>query len=228
MPRILIIDDEPQIRRFLTICLESQSYEVCEADSAQSGLEQAALGSPDLIIMDLGLPDLDGQELLVKLRDFYQGPVIVLSVRDSEREKVTALDNGANDYVQKPFGANELLARIRSVLRTFTGVDVQPAVYDDGHLYVNLSERRVRLGGQDTRLSKKEFELLSCLMEHPDRIVTQQQLLKRIWGAHHQHDTHYLRIFVGRLRSKLGDNPTDPRYIETEAGVGYRFISQDG
>lgn len=224
MTHVLIIDDEPQIRRFLTICLGSQGYQLIEAADGRSGLEQAALHEPELVVMDLGLPDMDGQVLLQRLRDFYLGPVIVLSVRNSERDKVTALDNGANDYVEKPFGANELLARIRSVLRTFASIDVPPTSFDDGHLKVDLQARRVALGGDDVHLSRKEFDLLRCLIAHPGRIVTQQQLLKEIWGPHHSHDTHYLRIFVGRLRAKLNDDPTAPRYVETEAGVGYRFI----
>lgn len=224
MTHVLIIDDEPQIRRFLTICLGSQGYRLIEAGDGRSGLEQAALHEPDLVVMDLGLPDMDGQVLLQRLREFYLGPVIVLSVRNSERDKVMALDNGANDYVEKPFGANELLARIRSVLRTFASIDVPPTGFDDGHLKVDLQARRVSLGGEDVHLSRKEFDLLRCLIAHPGRIVTQQQLLKEIWGPHHSHDTHYLRIFIGRLRAKLNDDPTAPRYVETEAGVGYRFI----
>lgn len=224
MTRVLVIDDEPQIRRFLSICLGSQGYQVLEAEDGRRGLEQAALHQPDVLIMDLGLPDMDGQQLLKTLREFYLGPLIVLSVRNGERDKVQALDNGANDYVEKPFGANELLARIRSVLRTFANIEVPPSGFDDGYLKVDLQARRVRLGDEDVHLSRKEFELLRCLISHPGRIITQQQLLKDIWGPHHSHDTHYLRIFIGRLRSKLDDDPTAPRYIETEAGVGYRFI----
>lgn len=224
MTQVLIVDDEPQIRRFLTICLGSQGYRIIEAADGRSGLEQTALHEPDLVVMDLGLPDMDGQALLQRLREFYLGPVIVLSVRNSEREKVMALDNGANDYVEKPFGANELLARIRSVLRTFASIDVPPTGFEDGHLKVDLQARRVSLAGEDVHLSRKEFDLLRTLIAHPGRIVTQQQLLKEIWGPHHSHDTHYLRIFVGRLRAKLNDDPTAPRYVETEAGVGYRFI----
>ncbi len=225
MSRILVIDDEPQIRRFLNICLGSQGYEVLEADCARAGLEQAALHAPDLIVMDLGLPDMDGQHLLQELRGFFSGPIIVLSVRNGERDKVTALDHGANDYVEKPFGASELLARIRSVLRTFSLLEVAPAGYNDGVLSIDLAARKVSLEGEDLHLSRKEFELLRCLSAHPGRIVTQQHLLKEIWGPHHSHDTHYLRVFIGRLRNKLRDDPARPRYIETEAGVGYRFIS---
>lgn len=224
MNRILVIDDDAQIRRFLTICLGSQGYTVIEAEDGTRGAEACALQHPDLVIMDLGLPDMDGHDLLKDLRTFFAGPVIVLSVRDSEREKVAALDGGANDYVEKPFGANELLARVRSTLRTFRTIDVPSAIYDDGNLYVDIADRRVSLAGEEVHLSKKEFELLRCLLSHPGRIVTQQQLLKDIWGPQHHKDSHYLRIFIGRLRSKLRDEPTCPRYIQTEAGVGYRFI----
>lgn len=223
---ILVIDDEPQIRRFLTICLESQGYRVLLTETAKQGLESVALKSPDLVIMDLGLPDMDGQELLLQLREFYKGPVLVLSVRNTEKEKVSALDRGANDYIEKPFGANELLARIRSLLRTFANIEVPATQYDDGHLQVDMASRRVCLSGKEIHLSRKEFELLQLLIAHQGRIITQQHLLKTLWGPSHAEDTHYLRIFIGRLRAKLGDNPTQPRYIETEAGVGYRFMGQ--
>lgn len=227
MTRILVIDDEPQIRRFLNISLGSQGYAILEAEDGKEGLKKTALEEPDLVILDLGLPDQDGQEVLKALRDFYKGPIIVLSVRDSEREKVLALDNGSNDYVQKPFGVKELLARIRAVLRTFSGVDIPPTGYDDGRLRVDLLNHRVTLNQEEIHLSRKEFDLLRVLVAYPGRILTQQHLLREIWGPHHAGDTHYLRIFIGRLRSKLKDDPTSPHYIETEAGVGYRFIGAE-
>lgn len=224
MTRILIIEDEQQIRRFLNISLGSQGYDIVEAADGSKGLEAAALENPQLIILDLGLPDMDGQEVLKSLRDFYQGPIIVLSVRDSEREKVMALDNGCNDYVEKPFAVNELLARIRAVLRTFSGIEKPPVGFDDNHLKIDLLKRRVTLVGEEVHLSKKEFELLKKLISYPGKIITQQHLLRDIWGQHHTQDTHYLRVIIGRLRNKLEDDPTNPRYIETVAGVGYRFI----
>lgn len=224
MKRILIIDDEPQIRRFLNISLGSQGYKILEAENGGRGLERAALEAPDLIVLDLGLPDLDGQEVLKALRDFYQGPIIVLSVRNSEQEKVRALDGGCNDYVEKPFAVNELLARIRAVLRTFSSIELPLTGYDDGHLQIDLQEHTVRLDDEEIRLSKKEFELLKLLTAYPGRILTQQQLLREVWGPQHAEDNHYLRVFIGRLRSKLHDDPTSPHYIETRAGVGYRFI----
>lgn len=224
MTRILVVDDEPQIRRFLTISLGSQGYTILEAADGRSGLQTAALEEPDLIILDLGLPDMDGQEVLKALRDFYDRPIIVLSVRDGERDKVSALDAGCNDYVQKPFGVKELLARIRSALRTFSDLAPAPISYDDGHLSVNIFSHKVTLHQKNIHLSKKEFELLRLFITHPGRIMTQQYLLREIWGSSHADDTHYLRVFIGRLRSKLGDDPTNPQYIETEAGVGYRFL----
>lgn len=226
MNRILIIDDEPQIRRFLRISLSSQGYDVIDADTGRRGLELAALQNPHLIVLDLGLPDQDGQDVLKVLREFYDGPVMVLSVRDHEGEKVRALDSGANDYVTKPFGINEFLARARRLLADFS--QTQPALgyYDDGCLRVDLVNRKVSLNQQDLHLSRKEFELLRLLLNHPGRIITQEHLLKEIWGKSHTGDTHYLRIFIAKLRNKLGDNPTDPHYIETEPGVGYRFIGQ--
>jgi two-component system, OmpR family, KDP operon response regulator KdpE len=224
MTSILIIEDEPQIRRFLNISLGSQGYSILEAGDGHSGLELAALENPELIVLDLGLPDMDGQEVLKGLRDFYKGPVIVLSVRDSEREKVMALDNGCNDYVEKPFAVNELLARIRAVLRTFSGIEKPPTGFDDEHLKVDLLNRRVLLADEEVHLSKKEYELLKRLISYPGKILTQQHLLRDIWGPHHTEDSHYLRVIIGRLRGKLEDDPTNPQYIETVAGVGYRFI----
>jgi two-component system KDP operon response regulator KdpE len=224
MNRILLIDDEPQIRRFLRIGLSAQHYEVLEADTARQGLELAVLQSPRLIILDLGLPDMDGQQLLVHLREVYAGPIIILSVRNREAEKVQALDAGANDFVVKPFGIQELLARVRNLLRQQGDVQVLPEVFDDGHLRVDIGQRQVLLQGQPVRLSRKEFELLRVLMSYRGRIVTQRQLLTEVWGKAHLEDTHYLRILMARLRTRLADDPASPRYLETEPGVGYRFL----
>jgi two-component system KDP operon response regulator KdpE len=224
MNRILLIDDEPQIRRFLRIGLSAQHYEVLEADTARQGLELAVLQSPRLIILDLGLPDMDGQQLLVHLREVYAGPIIILSVRNREAEKVQALDAGANDFVVKPFGIQELLARVRNLLRQQGDVQVLPEVFDDGHLRVDIAQRQVLLQGQPVRLSRKEFELLRVLMSYRGRIVTQRQLLTEVWGKAHLEDTHYLRILMARLRTRLADDPASPRYLETEPGVGYRFL----
>lgn len=224
MTRILVVDDEPQIRRFLRIGLTAQAYDVIEADTAAAALQHVVLDSPDLVILDLGLPDQDGQLLLQEMRDIYNGPVLVLSVRDQERDKVAALDSGANDYVVKPFGIQELLARLRALLRASSGVEPALAHYDDGHLSIDFVEHKASLAGEPLRLTRKELALLSLLVRAQGRLVTQKQILAEVWGSHHTEDTHYLRILVARLRAKINDQPGAPRYIETEPGVGYRFL----
>lgn len=228
MTTILIVDDEPQIRRFLRISLSSQGYSILEAENGRDALAIASVETPNLIILDLGLPDTDGKMVLTRLREFYAGPVIVLSVRYEESEKVATIDAGANDYVVKPFGVKELLARIRSLLKLFEGMDSVSAIFDDGNLYVDMLNRQVRVAGHDIKFSRKEFELLKMLIAHPGRIITQQQLLKEVWGPGHGDDSQYLRIFIGKIRAKLGDDPANPTYIETEPGVGYRFLTPDG
>ncbi|WP_447755845.1 response regulator [Pseudomonas nicosulfuronedens] len=220
---ILVVDDEPQIRKFLRISLNAGGYKVLEAGSGEEGLAQAALGRPDLVVLDLGLPDKDGQDVLRELREWSQVPVLVLSVRASESEKVLALDSGANDYVTKPFGIQEFLARIRVLLRQGGSGETQEAVVAVGPLSVDFSYRRVLLDGEEVSLTRKEYAVLSTLARHVGRVVTQQQLLKDIWGPTHAEDTHYLRVVVGHLRQKLADDPAMPRFIVTEAGVGYRL-----
>jgi two-component system KDP operon response regulator KdpE len=223
--RILVIDDEPQIRRFLDISLRAQGYVVALAESGRAGLAELAAHGADLVVLDIGLPDLDGHGVLRELRQWSQVPVIMLTVRDGEAEKVAALDGGANDYVTKPFGVQELMARIRGLLRARTApADAAMPVFDDGHLHVDLGRREVTLEGEPVVLSRKEFALLALLLQHAGRVVTQPQLLRELWGPTHQHDTHYLRILVGKLRQKLGDDATAPRYIATEPGVGLRFV----
>lgn len=221
--RILVIDDELQIRRFLRISLASQGYRVLEAENGARGLELAATENPDLIVLDLGLPDTDGKDILAEIRSWSRVPVIVLSVRASEAEKVLALDRGANDYVTKPFGVQEFLARVRSLLREREG-PMESAVFDDGTLRIDLGSRRIRLRGEDVHLTPKEYRILRQLMLNAGRMVTQTQLLKDNWGPAHADDSHYLRIVIGKIRAKLGDDPEHPRYIETEPGVGYRFL----
>lgn len=226
-PRVLVIDDETQIRRFLEIALRAQGYAVGEAGTGRAGLEKLALEGADLVILDLGLPDMDGHAVLRELRGWSQAPVIVLSVRAHEREKVTALDAGANDYVTKPFGVQELMARVRGLLRREVAQpDGQPAVFDDGHLRIDLGLRRIALDGEAVTLTRKEFAVLSLLLRHAGRVVTQQQLLRECWGPSHEDDSHYLRILIGKLRHKLGDSAAAPRYFATEPGVGYRFLGQ--
>ncbi|MDF2643611.1 MAG: Fis family transcriptional regulator [Pseudomonas sp.] len=221
---LLVIDDEPQIRKFLRISLASQGYKVLEAATGAEGLSQAALGKPDLLVLDLGLPDMDGQQVLSEFREWSAVPVLVLSVRASESQKVMALDAGANDYVTKPFGIQEFLARVRALLRQVPGGEAPQAVFRNGQLTVDLAYRRVLLDDVEVALTRKEFAVLAQLARHPGRVITQQQLLKDIWGPTHTEDTHYLRIVVGHLRQKLADDPTAPRFIVTEAGVGYRLL----
>ncbi|QSB17979.1 response regulator [Pseudomonas sp. 15A4] len=222
---ILVIDDEPQIRKFLRISLASQGYNVLEAGTGNDGLTQAALNKPDLLVLDLGLPDMDGQDVLSQFREWSTVPVLVLSVRASEGEKVRALDAGANDYVTKPFGIQEFLARIRSLLRQAPESGQVESAVVIGPLNIDLAYRRVSLGDAEVALTRKEYAVLAQLARHPGRVITQQQLLKDIWGPTHVEDTHYLRIVVGHLRQKLGDDPAAPQYIVTEAGVGYRLVN---
>lgn len=224
-PRLLIIDDEPQIRRFLEISLRSQGYRVDEAATGQEGLERLATRGADLVVLDLGLPDRDGQEVLRELRQWSSTPVIVLSVRSTEDEKVRALDAGANDYVTKPFGIQELMARIRGLLRDRQQPRDAPPVFDDGRLHLDLARRVVTLNGQPVHLSRKEYGVLALLARYPGRVLTQQMLLRELWGPNHLEDTHYLRIVVAKIRQKLQEDRLHPTYVLTEPGVGYRFTA---
>ena len=220
-----MIDDEPQIRRFLDISLRAQGYEVAQAATGREGLEELAMHGADLVVLDIGLPDIDGHEVLRELRQWSQVPVIMLTVRAGEAEKVAALDAGANDYVTKPFGKQELMARIRVLLRQHAVArEGDVATFDDGHLHIDLSRREVRLDGEPLALGRKEYALLALLLKNAGRVVTQPQILREVWGATHQDDTHYVRILVAKLRQKLGDEAVAPRYIVTEPGVGLRFL----
>ena len=222
--RVLVIDDEVQIRRFLDISLRAQGYATVQAANGGEGLRALAGEGADLVILDIGLPDMEGHEVLAELRQWSQVPVIMLSVRAGEAEKVRALDNGANDYVTKPFGTQELMARVRALLRTrSTDSEGQVPVFDDGRLHIDLSRRDVRVDGEAIALTRKEYALLALLLRNAGRVVTQPQILQEIWGPTHRHDTHYLRILVGRLRHKLGDSALESRYLFTEPGVGLRF-----
>ena len=221
---ILLIEDEAPIRRFLRISLEAQGYRVVEARLGEEGVTLAAERNPELVILDLGLPDMDGQKLVARLREWSSVPILVLSVRDEESEKVRALDAGANDYVTKPAGISELMARARVLLRQRQGADDDLAIYDHNGLKVDLSRRAVTLGGEPLHLTRKEYELLRLLVRHSGRVVTHQLLLRELWGPPYANETHYLRVLVSGLRQKLGDDPADPRYIVTEQGVGYRLL----
>ena len=220
---VLVIDDEAQIRMILRISLAAQGYRVLEAGSGRAGLALAAEARPDLLVLDLGLPDMDGREVLEELRRWSAMPVLVLSVRAGDSEKVLCLDGGANDYVTKPFSIPELLARVRVLLRPppLAGEVAGPARC--GALQVDLSARRVSLHGQEIALTPKEYAVLAALARQPGRVVTQQQLLRDIWGPTHVEDSHYLRVVVGHLRQKLSDDPAAPQFIVTEAGIGYRL-----
>jgi two-component system, OmpR family, KDP operon response regulator KdpE len=223
-PCVLVIDDELQIRRFLDIGLRAEGYDVLLAENATEGLVVAATRNPDVVILDIGLPDREGHEVLVELRQWSNVPVLMLSVRDAEKEKVKALDEGANDYMTKPFGIQELMARLRALLRTRVGGGIAPR-YDDGCLRIDLDMREVLLNGAPIALTRKEYAVLALLVRHAGRMVTQKQLLREIWGTTHVEDTHYLRVILGKLRHKLGDDPNTPRWLKTEAGIGYRFLS---
>jgi two-component system KDP operon response regulator KdpE len=225
--RILVVDDEAQIRRFLEISLRAQGYVVDEAASGRDGLERLATHGADLVVLDLGLPDMDGHQVLRDLREWSRVPVIVLSVRAGEAEKVATLDEGANDYVTKPFGIQELMARVRGLLRAPGAAEDAPPQYDDGRLRVDLARRLVTLDGEPVHLTRKEYGLLAMLVRHAGRVVTQQQILRELWGPGHDHDTHYLRIVVGKIRQKLREDRSQPRYVQTEAGVGYRFTGEN-
>lgn len=224
-PRILVIDDEPQIHRFLTPALEAAGYEPIRADSGETGLRELARRAPDAVVLDLGLPDMDGKEALERARRFYEGPVLILSARHREMEKIDAFDLGADDYVEKPFSVGELLARLRAVLRRGPHVEAAPRTVAAGDLEIDLAMRIVHRGGAPVRLSPKEFELLRGLVEAGGRVVTHRQLLTAVWGPAHAQDVQYLRVFVGQLRQKLEADPAAPRHFVTEPGVGYRFLA---
>lgn len=223
-PRVLVIDDEPQIHRFLQPALEAAGYEPVRADTATEGLREIARKAPDAVVLDLGLPDFDGKEALTKARAFYDGPIIVLSARDKETEKIDTLDLGADDYVEKPFGVGELLARLRVALRhRLRDKGAEPVVVS-GDLTIDLVKRLVTRAGHAIRLSPKEYDLLAQLVEGGGRVVTHRQLLTAVWGPAHEEDVQYLRVFVAQLRQKVEPDPSAPTLITTEPGVGYRWI----
>jgi two-component system KDP operon response regulator KdpE len=220
---VLLIEDEPQIRRFLRTVLPERGFVLFEADTGKQGLVEAAVRKPDVVILDLGLPDLDGVELVKRLREWSAVPVIVLSARAQESDKVAALDAGADDYLTKPFGVGELLARLRVALRhVVRGVDGSQ-VFEAGPLKVDLSARRVGLGGREVHLTPIEYRLLTVLIKHAGKVLTHRHLLKEVWGPTHVEDAHYLRIYMAQLRRKLEEDPTRPRFLLTEPGVGYRL-----
>jgi len=220
---ILVIEDEQPIRRFLRAALANESYRVSEAASGEEGLRAAAGDPPELIILDLGLPDLDGQEVLARLREWYTGPIIVLSARDQEAQKVRALDHGADDFVTKPFGIGELLARMRTALRRVQRSGSEVTTITIGDVRVDLAARLVYRRGQEVHLTPLEYKLLATLIQNSGKVLTHRYLLREVWGPHNVQENHYLRVFVASLRRKLEEDPAQPRYLLTEQGVGYRF-----
>jgi two-component system KDP operon response regulator KdpE len=226
MPRILVIDDEPQIRKFMRISLTANGYEVIEAENAAQGIEAARTRQPDMVILDLGLPDLDGQEVISAVREGSDVPIIVLSVRAQEMDKVEALDRGANDYVVKPFGVSELMARVRAVMRQ-RGPKETEGVVEAGGIRIDLTRRVVSRGAEELHLSKKEWELLELFARSPDHVLTHKHILKAVWGPAHTDDTAYLRVYVNQLRQKLEADPSQPVLIVTEPGVGYRLKGRE-
>lgn len=223
---LLVIDDEPQIRRFLGISLTANGYRVSEADGATSGITAARDLKPDLVVLDLGLPDGDGQDVISAIRSFSDCPILILSVRADEFDKVEALDRGANDYMVKPFGIAELMARLRALLRSRS-----PGPSNDtlslGPVSLSMTRRVIRRDGEEIHLSKREWDLLACLAAAPDHVLTHRHLLRSVWGPAHVEDTAYLRVYIGQLRQKLEEDPANPRFLLTEPGIGYRLKTGD-
>ena len=224
-PAVVLIEDEPQIRRFLRATLTGQGYRLFEATTGADGLVEVGSRQPDVVVIDLGLPDMDGIDVIRRLREWTAVPIIVLSARGQERDKVTALDAGADDYVSKPFGVSELLARIRVALRHVAGAshEADEAAFRVGELQVDLLRRQVAVGGAEVRLTPTEYKLLTTLIRHAGKVVTHQQLLRDVWGPAHTEQAHYVRIYMAHLRHKLEAEPARPRYLLTEPGVGYRL-----
>jgi two-component system KDP operon response regulator KdpE len=224
-PVVVLIEDEAQIRRFLRATLTGQGYRLFEATTGADGLVEVASRQPDVVIVDLGLPDLDGLEVIRRVREWSAVPVIVLSARGQERDKVTALDAGADDYVSKPFGAEELLARIRVALRHAAGASHEggDAAFTVGDLQVDQLRRQVTVRGAEVKLTPIEYKLLTTLVRHAGKVVTHQQLLREVWGPSHDDQAHYVRVYMAHLRHKLEAEPARPRYLLTEPGVGYRL-----
>jgi len=224
-PSILVIDDELQIRRLLRTCLEGGGYRVLEAANGQDGILQAAQHPPDVVLLDLGLPDLDGVTVLKRLREWSRVPVVVLSVRDREEDKVAALDNGADDYVTKPFSTAELLARLR-VAQRHTLPSAESPIFHSGDLEMDLTARSVKLKGREVKLTATEYSLLRLFVQHAGKVLTHRQILKEVWGPGYVEQTHYLRVYIAHLREKLENDPSRPRLITTEPGVGYRLLAE--
>jgi two-component system KDP operon response regulator KdpE len=225
--RVLVVDDEPQIRRALAINLRARGYQVDLAATGEEALKVAADQPPDVIVLDLGLPGISGLEVIQGLRGWTRIPIIVLSVREREADKVAALDAGADDYVTKPFGINELLARLRAAVRRAAPTDEQTAVVQTPDFRVDLAAKQVTRNGREIRLTPTEWQLVELLVRQPGRLVSQRQLLREVWGPSYGEETNYLRVFIAQIRRKLEPDPANPRYFITEPGMGYRFQPKD-
>lgn len=222
---VLVVDDEAQIRRFLRISLEANGYRVDETNNGQDAIARAAQLRPDLIILDLGLPDMDGLEVLKRLREWTKTPVIILSVRDANKDKISALDAGADDYLSKPFSVEELMARIR-VAQRHAQPDVEDAIFTSGRLQVDLARRLVTVKGEPVKLTPTEYALLRLLIQNVGKVLTHRQILREVWGAEYVNETHYLRVYFAQLRQKIEEDPALPQIILTEPGVGYRLVER--
>jgi two-component system KDP operon response regulator KdpE len=225
---ILVIEDEPPLQKFLRVTLTSNNFKVIEALTGESGIRHAANDQPDLIILDLGLPDLDGVEVTRRIREWSALPIMVVSARGKEQDKVVALDAGADDYLTKPFGVGELLARVRVVLRHLAAADRETgtSLFESGSLKVDLGLRQVSVAGQPVHLTPNEFKLLTVLIKNVGKVLTHRQLLREVWGPGSSEETHYLRVYMNQLRQKLEPDATRPKYLLTEPGVGYRLVSE--
>ncbi|MHC1758262.1 MAG: response regulator [Negativicutes bacterium] len=223
--RVLVIDDEPQIRKLLRVSLGAHGYDVHESMSGMDSVMQAADIKPDLVILDLGLPDIDGKEVVRRLREWSDVPILILTARDQEKEKIDALDAGADDYITKPFSMGELLARMRVSVRRSTHTGEDPVI-QCGDLSIDLAQRRVTVDTQEIKLTPTEYDIIKILAQNAGKVLTHRQLLKAVWGDTYSDDTHYIRVYIGQLRRKIEPNPTQPRYIITESGVGYRLMTR--
>ena len=223
--RVLVIDDEPQIRKLLKVSLGAHGYDVHESMSGMDSVVQSADIKPDLVILDLGLPDIDGKEVVRRLREWSDVPILILTARDQEKEKIDALDAGADDYITKPFSMGELLARMRVSVRRSAHVGEDPVI-QCGDLSIDLAQRRVMVDAQEIKLTPTEYDIIKILAQNAGKVLTHRQLLKAVWGDTYSDDTHYIRVYIGQLRRKIEPNPTQPRYIVTESGVGYRLMTR--
>ena len=222
---LVVIEDDPQIRRFLRTGLSAEPFRIFEAETGKDGLVEAATRKPDLIVLDLGLPDIDGVDVVTRLREWYTRPIIILSARSNEQEKIKALDAGADDYLTKPFGVGELMARIRVALRRTSREDRPGETsFSFGDVKIDLAARRVFRSGSEVHLTPNEYRLLTTLIRHAGKVCTHRLLLAEVWGPSHIEHGHYLRIYMAQLRHKLEDDPTHPRFLRTEVGVGYRLL----